>query len=464
MTVRTNRPKQTGEALGPMPSGSGGGALVEPGLPPASQEKKTIQVNKKPLILGGIIAVLALVIIVWAVFRRGTQSAAPPGPPSSQTQAPTVTVTNVLSQELSRQIRLPGELQAYQDVAIFPKVQGFVEWIGVDRGSIVKRGQLLCRMTAPELAAQRSEASAKAQAATSQRIEGEARVQGIRAQKIEADAKLASDDATYKHLKAAAATPGVVAGNDVEVAEKTVEADRARVGMYEENEKAARAQVKALTENEKAAADAARSVKDIESYLRITAPFDGVITERNAHNGSLVGPASGSNSQPLLRIQQVSTLRLVAYVPEEDVAGLGIGDSVSFTVPAYPGETFSGKVRRPAHALDTKTRTMPIELDVANSPPKLSPGMYTEVRWPVTRTRPSLFVPPSAIAVTTERTFVIRIKDGKAEWVDVKRGAVMGNLIEVFGNLDAGDPIAVRGTDELREGTQVTAKQAAPTP
>jgi RND family efflux transporter MFP subunit len=141
-----------------------------------------------------------------------------------------------------------------------------------------------------------------------------------------------------------------------------------------------------------------------------------------------------------------------------------VGESIDFTVPAYPGETFSGKVRRPAHALDTKTRTMPIELDVANPLSRLSPGMYAEVRWPVSRTRPSLFVPPSAIATTTERTFVIRIKNGKAEWVDVKRGAVMGNLVEVFGNLDAGDQVAVRGTDELREGAQVTVKQATQTP
>jgi len=151
-------------------------------------------------------------------------------------------------------------------------------------------------------------------------------------------------------------------------------------------------------------------------------------------------------------------------VPEEDVASLDVGASINFTVPAYPGETFSGRVLRPAHALDTKTRTMPIELDVPNIPSRLSPGMYAEVRWPVTRPRPTLFVPPSAIAVTTEHTFVIRIRDGKAEWIDVKRGAVMGNLVEVFGNLDAGDQVAVRGTDELRDGTQVTAKQAPQTP
>jgi len=413
----------------------------------------------------GLIAIAGAVVAVsWGLFGSHAQKPQEPGAGGTPGQAPTVTVTNVVSQELSRQVRLPGELKAYQDVAIYPKIPGFVEWIGVDRGSAVRRGQLIVRMTAPEVGAQYGEAAAKSQAAHSQRLEAEARAGAAKAQRAEAEAKLAADQTTYKHLKAASATPGVVAGNDVEVAEKTVEADQARVRTYQEGEKAAEAQVRTFVDAENAASSGAKSAKDIQQYLRVAAPFDGVITERNVHNGSLVGPAGGAASQPMLRIQQISMLRLVVYVPEEDVASVGVGETVGFTVPAFPGETFSGKVLRPAHALDVKTRTMPIELDVLNNPSRLSPGMYADVRWPVTRPRPSLFVPPSAIATTTERTFVIRIRDGKVEWVDVKRGSVMGNLVEVFGGLDAGDQVAVRGTDELREGTQVTAKQAAPAP
>lgn len=383
---------------------------------------------------------------------------------SSPAPIPTVLVSPVVSQDLQRQVRLPGELQAYQDVAIYPKVQGFVEWIGVDRGSLVKRGQLLIRMSAPELAAHRGEAEAKARAAHSQRLEGDARMQSIRAQRLEAEAKLASDEATYNRLKAASATPGVVAGNDVEVAQKTVEADRARVQLWRENEKAARVQIQALEENEKAVSEAARSVGDIEAYLRISAPFDGIITERNVHKGSLVGPSVGPAAPPMLRIQEVARLRLTVPVPELDVAGVTSGLKVNFTVPAFPGETLTGVVQRIGHSLDPKTRTMPVELDVENRSGRLAPGMFPEVIWPTRRPRPSLFVPPSAVATTTERTFVIRIRDGITEWVDVKRGAPMGNLVEVFGNLSAGDQVAVRGTDELRAGTRVAAKQAPATP
>jgi RND family efflux transporter MFP subunit len=165
----------------------------------------------------------------------------------------------------------------------------------------------------------------------------------------------------------------------------------------------------------------------------------------------------------MLRLQQVSRLRLVVAVPESEVAGVASGTKVDFTVPAAPGEQFTGVVRRISHALDAKTRTMPVELDVDNSSRRLAPGMFPEVSWPARRPRPSLFVPPAAVATTTERTFVIRVRDGQVEWVDVKRGVAMnqpgGDLVEVFGDLAPGDQIAARGTDELRPGLRVAVKK-----
>src|SRR5215468_2507364 len=302
-------------------------------------------------------------------------------------QAPTVIVTTVESRELNRQVRLPGELQAYQDTAIYAKVPGFVEVINVDRGSVVKQGQLLARLRAPELDAQKGEAIARARAAQSQRVEAQTRVGGIRAQRLEAEAKLAADEATYQRMKSASATPGVVAGNDLEVARRTAEAGRARVQLWDENEKAAQAQVKAVEENERALSEAARSSQNIEAYLRITAPFDGVITERNAHPGSLASPASSPTNPPMLRLQQVTRLRLVVPVPEANVSGISRGAQINFTVSSFPGETFSGVVQRVSNALDEKTRTMPVELDVSNVNRRLAPGMSPQVIWPVSRSQ-----------------------------------------------------------------------------
>lgn len=99
---------------------------------------------------------------------------------------------------------------------------------------------------------------------------------------------------------------------------------------------------------------------------------------------------------------------------------------------------------------------MPVELDVTNSGNKPTPGMYAEVAWPIRRGAESLFVPPSAIKVTTERIFVIRVRNGQAEWVNVRRGMSEGNLVEVFGRLQPGDTIVLRATDEIRPQTSVS--------
>ena len=336
-----------------------------------------------------------------------------------------VDVVRVVSKPVERQVRLPGEFQPYLAVPIYAKVSGFVKHVSVDRGSAVKQGQTLATLEAPEMQAQIVEAESKAQA--------------LGLQRAEAEAKLAAAQGTYDRLKAASATPGVVAENDVLVAQKTAEAAQALVRSYDNSIKAANAQVQA--------------VRDLSQYLQIKAPFDGIITERNIHPGALVGPGAGVT--PLFRLHQVSRLRLVVAVPEALVGAIVQGARVAFTVPAYPGETFYGVVSLAAHDLDPKTRTMAVELEVKNPDLRLAAGMYPEVSWPVRRPHASLLVPPTSIVTTTERMFVIRVKDGVAEWVSVARGARIGDLIEVFGPLKEGDTIVRRGSDEIREGTKL---------
>jgi RND family efflux transporter MFP subunit len=348
-----------------------------------------------------------------------------------------VEVVKVVSKTLSVTTRLPGELQAYEAVAVFPKVTAYVDSIGVDRGTHVKSGQLMVRLVAPEVAAQRAEAQSKLQAAEAQRGE--------------VGAKLVSDQSTYDRLKSASATPGVVAGNDLEVAQRTVDADRARL--------------EAMTGSAEAAKSALKSVSDIESYLLVRAPFDGIVTERNVHPGSLVGPANSTlgTATPMLRVEKANKLRLIIPVPEKYAAGMNEGTKVEFSVPAFPSQTFAGTTARIAHSLDVKTRTMPVELDVNNADGRLSSGMFPEVLWPVRRTQPTLFVPVSAVARTTEATFVIRIRGGNTEWVNVQTGELDGKSIEVFGGLHEGDEVAMRGTDELRAGIQVVTRAASDT-
>jgi RND family efflux transporter MFP subunit len=346
---------------------------------------------------------LALLLLFPACNRSAAEqpnAAAPAAPPSLE-------VVPVASETLHLTARLPGELTPYELVAVYPRVTGFVEEIRVDRGSQVKKGAVLARLSAPELAAQRTEA----------------------------ESKTTGNRSTVDRLRAASSTPGAVAGHDLELAEANLKADEARVS----------------------------SLQTLESYLVVRAPFDGMVTERNVHPGALVGPPAGPNAVPMLRVEQVGRMRLTVAVPENDVGGIAEGTSGEFSVQAWPGKRFSGTVRRISHAIDQKTRTMPVELDVDNGDGKLASGMYAEVRWPIVRTAPSLLVPASAVVQTTERTYVDRVRDdGTLEQVPVRRGATVGDRLEVVGQLAAGDMVLKRGSEELPSGARVTPKKASP--
>jgi len=376
----------------------------------------------------GALSVLALTGCRSKTTAQTPDKAASAGPP-------TVEVVTVVEQPLNVTLSLPGELTPYQTVALYSRVTGFVKSIAVDRGSRVRAGEQLAVLEAPELGAQKAEAQSKLQSA-------EAQLAAVRA-------KADGSASTYEKLKAASVTPGVVAGNDVLLAQKTMEADQS--------------QISAATQNVEAARQALKSVSDMEGYLRITAPFSGIVTERNVHPGALVGPAGGpGTASPIVRIVESNRLRLVIPVPEAYTAGVANGSSLAFSVAAYPGQTFNGTISRISQSVDVATRTMAVELDVNNADGRLAPGTFCQVKWPVRRTSPSLLVPNGSIASTTGRTFVIRVRSGRTEWVDVKTGLTSGSLIEVFGDLRPGDDIAARGTDELKAGASVQVRPTKP--
>jgi membrane fusion protein, multidrug efflux system len=389
------------------------------------------------LIVALTAALSATVACARANTSSGSGSTAASAQPASAAQAAgplTIDVARVVEQPLDVPLSLPGELTPYQSVAIHARVPGFVKTVLVDRGSIVREGEVLATLDAPELVAQRAEAQSKLQAAE--------------AQLASAQAKADADRGTYDRLKAASATPGVVAGNEVTVAGKMAEASANQVVAGRQQVEAAR--------------QAANAIRDMEAYLRVTAPFSGVVTERQVHPGALVGPAAGGAGTPMLRVVDQRRLRLTVPVPEAYTAEVARGTEIPFTVAAFPGQKWSGTIARVARAVDVTTRTMAVELDVANADGRLSPGTFCQVRWPVRRGAPSLFVPSGSIASTTDRTFVIRVRGGKAEWVDVKTGLTAGPLVEVFGDLKAGEEIARRGTDEVRPGMDVKARETKP--
>lgn len=321
----------------------------------------------------------------------------------------TVDVVRVFSKRLEETIPLPGELLPFLSVDLSPKITGIVESVKVDRGTIVEKGDVLIQLSAPELQAQRREAEAQLRAAT----------------------------ITYTRLQSAASTPGIVAGNDLELAQHHQEALEARL----------------------------QSLQEMEKYLVVVAPFKGVITQRNIHPGAVVGPNEGTTrALPLLRLEQISHLRLIVPVPEMYSGSIVQGANVLFTVPAYPHETFSGVVSRISQSIDPKTRSMPVEIDVTNMGHRLAAGMFPEIRWPIRRPTPTLFVPTTAVVTTTENIFVLLVRENKVEWVPVRKGSISGSMVEVFGALQSGDLVVVRGTDEIRPGIPVIPVEKALSP
>jgi RND family efflux transporter MFP subunit len=340
-----------------------------------------------------------------------------PTPAPAATGPLAVEVVPVKSELLSTKLALPAQLLPYESVDLYPKVAGFIEDIRVDRGSQVRKGDLLVRLSAPELSAQQQQAAA-GQAA--------------------AEAKLASDRATYDRLANASKTPGAVALNDLNVAKQLVASDTAQV---------------------QATAKAVQAARDMGGYLAIRAPFDGVITTRNLHPGALVGPAA-SGGQPILQLVTNHRLRLTVAVPEDSVQAAKVGRDITFTTPSLPGQTFQSRIARMANAVDPRTRTVTMEADVDNADGRLQPGAFATVEWAIQRPEPTLRVPPTAVANDQERTFVIKVEGGAAHWVDVRTGMTVDGTIEVFGALQPGDQVVRRGSDAIKDGSAVKALAA----
>jgi len=380
----------------------------------------------------------------------------------NEEKRPIVPIVKIQKLKLNSQLDLPGELLAYQNVPVHAKVEGYIKWIGVDRGSVVKKGQEMITVFCPELNEKVKEGTAKLASAESSYMRAQSTEESVKSKLVEAQARLDADSLTFQRLELAAKTPGAVAQNEVDIQQKAVESDRARVESVKQEVAAAKSLVLAEKHNVQAAQEVLNALKDMNSYLTIRAPFDGVITERNVHEGSIVAVDAVRNASalPLLRIQQKDILRLVVAVPEASVSGMTLGQRIEFSVPAFIGKKFYGIVARPGYALDTSTRTMPVELNVYNTDGSLEPGMFATVHWIVTRLYDTLFVPSSAIDTDLKGTYVIRVKDEVTERIPVQRGLSMNNLVEITGDVQAGEFVALKATNELKTGTQVIIKVA----
>jgi membrane fusion protein (multidrug efflux system) len=376
--------------------------------------------------------------------------------------AVSIPVVKVESSYLNRAIEIPGELKAFQNVAIEAKEDGFVSWIGVDRGSAVKKGEKLITVFCPELEEKVKEQAAKYSSSVSAVAKGYSVLESTKSKLVEAQARLDADRLTLNRLKMTVAKmPGSVAINDIDVQSKTTESDIARVASVQSEVQAGESVIESAKSDVTAAKDVLKSVKSLQEYLTICAPFDGIVTERNVHEGSMVGPGETHRDLPMLRVVQQDVLRLIVAVPEDSVSALKKGQKVDFTVPAFLGRKFKGVIARPAYTLDSSTRTMPVELNVANKNDELNPGMFATVYWQVKKPYKTLFVPATAVATDLKGTFVVAFKNGKSERISVQKGQAMKNSVEIVGDIHEADLVAETATNELKDGTKISTRLVA---
>ena len=391
-----------------------------------------------------VLIVLALAAVAF-YFAWQHYSNREEEPKEKIVQALPVPAVRVVSHDLFREDQLPGEIDAYQDVLVYPKVPGFIKWIGVDRGSVVKQGQLMVRMYAPEYLARRNEAMAKVEGAKADLAAEESRLQDFKAELKKRRANLLADESTYQRLYTASLVPGVVADNDVVQWSQSVEADQQDVNTYIKRVNAKDHEVSQRKQEVAAMIKTFENYADFASYLEIRAPFDGYITERKMHVGSFIGPDGTGAYPPICRIKQLELLRIIAPVPENEAAAVVVGSKVLFTVSSFPDKKFQGTVARISNDLDKDTRTMPVELNYFNADYSILPGMFCKVYWPSRRREPSNFVPITSVVASPANTFVCRIKAEQVDWVPVKKGQVMGSTVEIFGDVNPGDVVAIEG-------------------
>jgi membrane fusion protein, multidrug efflux system len=347
---------------------------------------------------------------VITILFSSCQSAKPASPNENEiVKKPAYKLAAVQQTGLSSAVKLPGQLAAFQEVSIFPKVNGYVKDVKVDIGSQVKKGQLLMTLEAPELV--QSSMQAKEKYARTR-------------------ADLSIDREHYNRLLEASQTPGAISPLDLSF-------------------------VKSKLESDSAVSNAAKSnwqmQQTMEGYLVVTAPFSGVITERNVHPGALVS-AESKDAKPMLELKEISHLRLQVDIPENLSGAMRTGDTISFFTSALPGKKITGHISRKSMNVNAQFRSERVEADVMNSDEMLSPGMYADVVIYSKGNASGFTIPKSALVASTERKYVLAIRSGRIQKVDVTSGNESGSQVEVFGNLNKTDSVMVNASDDIKEG------------
>ncbi|HEY7210945.1 MAG TPA: efflux RND transporter periplasmic adaptor subunit [Bryobacteraceae bacterium] len=376
----------------------------------------------------------------------GSEQKAAARDPKAAAEA-TAGYTVVRKMPLASSIALSSELVPFQEIDVYAKEAGYVKQLLVDYGSHVKRGQLLAVLEIPELQALLEQDKAAITAAKD-------RIARAQHDITTAEAQHKVAQLVYERLASVAKMkPGLVAQQEVDDAEGKSLASQGRL----ESAKAAveGAESELAVANAKLAHDRA-----LYSYSRITAPFDGVVTQRYANLGALMQAGTNSSTQamPLVRLSQEDKFRLVIPVPENVVRYVAIGDAVEVRVPSLAHE-FAGKVVRISADVAEQTRTMHTEVDIENVNHELMPGLYAEAVLKLESNRNALAIPIQAIDRDGARASVMVVRpDNTVDECEISLGMQTPKFAEVTSGLKEGERVIVTERGALEAGQKVRAR------
>ena len=372
------------------------------------------------------------------------------GQESKVSDTPTVAVAKAKTEDMSHGMVLTAEFKPFQEIDVMAKVAGYVKRINVDVGDRVKQGELLAVLEIPEMAD--DEARAQSMLSRSQAEVARARDELQRAESSRDIAHL-----SYTRLAdVAKRRAGLIAQQEIDDAQSKDLVAEAQVSAARSNLSAAQQQVHVSTAE-------LQKVKTLAEYIRVTAPFDGVITKRYADTGSMIQAGTSSSTQvmPLVRLSENSLLRLILPVPESAVPTVHIGQQVEVHVRTL-GRSFPGRVARYADKLLSGTRTMDTEVDVRNPSLVLIPGMFAEVNLTLTSRNGVLAVPIPAVDLSgsdnSSGQVVVVTPGNRIEIRRVQLGMQTASTIEIRSGLRAGDLVVTGNRSGLQAGQQVRPK------
>jgi membrane fusion protein (multidrug efflux system) len=360
-----------------------------------------------------------------------------------------------------------------KQVAIFSKASGYIRRIAVERGEFVRPGQLLVEIEDAELKAavelaQAGLATAEAnlRVAHSNVAAAKAGVLNQEANVVRAKAVQENDWRNYLRLQELHGR-GLISAMERDNARTAAESSKASLAATEAQLAVARAQVetqeshvhlaRAQVERERAALKIAQANLD---NARITAPFAGYVSQRNLDPGAAVNAqaaGTSTSSVGVLVLQSLDPVKVLVEVQERDISLVGVGSTAQVLVDAYPGKVFTARATRPVHALDPRTRTLGLEMEIANPHHLLKPGMYARVELLVTTHPGALVVPGDALRFEDGRPVLYLVENETVARRPVEIGVSEGTLVEVTKGLAGGEAIIVEGKELVREGQKVRA-------